>query len=216
MGEDDEILFYHPLTGALQRSILAPLWPSGHTEGIADDGDTLWCIVYADLKQIDLFTGAVLSTIPNAAAGEPFGGTAIAVGSADTLYVAGSSGNWWEVEKATGTVVRSGNNGLLMRGLDRPKTRLGSFARGDVNDDGTVDISDAVFALGFFFTAGSDAPHCRRSLDVNDDAQLNVADPVFLLTTLFSSGVQPPPPYPDCGPDPTPDLLGCVEFETCP
>ena len=79
------------------------------------------------------------------------------------------------------------------------------FVRGDGNNDGQVNISDAVVALRHIF-AGELVP-CQDAIDVNDDGMVNVADPIMLLGFLFAGGPPPPPPFPAPGPDPTPDAL---------
>ncbi len=81
------------------------------------------------------------------------------------------------------------------------------FVRGDANDDGRRDISDAITTLRFLF-AGR-ATDCADALDANDDGALNVADPVYLLTYLFAHGAELPPPVARAGADPTDDALGC-------
>ncbi len=83
------------------------------------------------------------------------------------------------------------------------------FQRGDSNDDGAIDISDAIFTLNHLFL-GNDRPNCLSAADSNDDGSLNLSDAVFLLSFLFEGDREPPPPYPDAGLDPTPDL-GCRE-----
>ena len=62
------------------------------------------------------------------------------------------------------------------------------FIRGDVNDDGTLDIADSVTCLDGIFGDGQFA--CEDAADANDDGTLNVADPVYILEVLFgeSSG----------------------------
>ncbi|MCA8959637.1 MAG: VCBS repeat-containing protein [Planctomycetes bacterium] len=82
------------------------------------------------------------------------------------------------------------------------------FRRGDVNADAVVDLGDAITALGHLF--GSQAIPCADAADTNDDGHLDVGDPITLLSFLFTSGPTPPPPFPSCGSDPTPDLLGCI------
>lgn len=69
------------------------------------------------------------------------------------------------------------------------------FVRGDINNDGNVDIADAVFALGYLFSQG-DPPPIPMALDVNNDGQNNVADAIYLLNHLFGSGAPPPAPFP--------------------
>jgi hypothetical protein len=81
------------------------------------------------------------------------------------------------------------------------------FRRGDANGDGRMDLSDAVFILGFLFIGGS-APGCMDAADVNDDQEVNIADAIFALSHLFTGGAAPPPPGArSCGSDETPDLL---------
>lgn len=90
------------------------------------------------------------------------------------------------------------------------------FRRGDVNDDGTIDISDAVFSLGSLFL-GTRAPPCLAAANTNGDAGFNIVDPVFLLNHIFLGGPSPGAPFPHCGMS---DLdadarLGCKET-ACP
>ncbi|MCA8961236.1 MAG: hypothetical protein KDC38_12015, partial [Planctomycetes bacterium] len=89
------------------------------------------------------------------------------------------------------------------------------FTRGDANDDGGFDISDAVYALSYLFSGGP-ALACDDSGDVNDDGAIDISDPVYALGTLFTGGPPPPAPYPGCGIDPTMDGLTCDSFSNCP
>lgn len=88
------------------------------------------------------------------------------------------------------------------------------FRRGDVNADGSVDLSDAVTILGALFT-GTVLSDCEDVVDTNDDGQINIGDAVSLLGLLFVGGGPLPPPFPGCGPDPTPDELDCAEWFGC-
>ncbi|OUU24355.1 MAG: hypothetical protein CBC13_03790 [Planctomycetia bacterium TMED53] len=90
----------------------------------------------------------------------------------------------------------------------------GVFVRGDSNGDGNLDVSDAVRSLTFLFQGA--VVECLDAVDVSDDGEVNIADPVALLNTLFSSSGAPPPPYPDCGFDPTTDGLHCWGYFVCP
>ncbi len=81
------------------------------------------------------------------------------------------------------------------------------FIRGDINQDTSINLADAIRLLEHLFL--SIPIDCREAGDCNDDSGINVADAVFLLSYLFSGGLLPPEPFPDCGPDPTPDLIGC-------
>ncbi len=85
------------------------------------------------------------------------------------------------------------------------------FVRGDSNIDGDIDVSDAIFTLGYLFTPGSATPDCEASADANDDGALDIADAVHLLGYLFIPG-SPPPPAPFGGApflDLTEDSLAC-------
>ena len=88
---------------------------------------------------------------------------------------------------------------------------------GDCNQDGSVDISDAVCALGVlflgdpeFFPCGdgtSGEPGNVALLDWQPDGSVDLSDPVGLLEFLFSGG----DPHPLAGETP-----GCVAIEGCP
>lgn len=89
-----------------------------------------------------------------------------------------------------------------------------NFRRGDANQDGKADISDAVATLGNLFL-GTSLPDCDDALDINDDGGVDISDPVTLLNFLFSGGKAPSAPFPDCGPDETADVLDCAESAQC-
>lgn len=115
------------------------------------------------------------------------------------------------------------------------------FIRGDVNQDKSYDVQDAVFILTDLFGGGASSD-CMDAGDVNDDGTYTIADALYILINLRPqppqklppviyvdlSGVQkiidipvgepgqnPPQPYPECGIDPTPDALGCKSFIPC-
>ncbi len=81
------------------------------------------------------------------------------------------------------------------------------FLRGDCNDDGKIDLADAVCVLNWLF-AGEAAPGCVAATNTNGDDDANIADATYLLNHLFAGGPAPAQPFPDCG---TGDLagLGC-------
>lgn len=97
-------------------------------------------------------------------------------------------------------------------------SRQEPFRRGDCNDDGDVDISDAIKLFTFLFLAGGKAPFCEDACDSNDDADLDISDPIFVLNFLFRGGHEPPLPGSGaaCGPDSAPDALTCNSFLSCP
>jgi hypothetical protein len=88
------------------------------------------------------------------------------------------------------------------------------FRRGDANQDGGVNIADAIYILQRLFAGGSPIL-CEDAGDANDDESLNIADAVYILQRLFAGGAPIPPPHPDCGIDTTSkpegdDLPDCV------
>ncbi len=89
------------------------------------------------------------------------------------------------------------------------------FVRGDCNDDGNFDISDAITILDVLFAMGS-AP-CADACDVNDDGAGDIADAIYALASLFVSGSATPlAPFPGCDEDPSADGTGCASFIGCP
>jgi hypothetical protein len=82
------------------------------------------------------------------------------------------------------------------------------FIRGDANNDGRIDVSDAIFILNWLFLSG-DNPLCLDALDVDDSGTIDISDSIYLLNTLFQGDRLPPSPYPVPGIDPTQDSLNC-------
>ncbi|MDD5110250.1 MAG: hypothetical protein PHI63_03465 [Patescibacteria group bacterium] len=60
------------------------------------------------------------------------------------------------------------------------------FVRGDVNQDGRIDVSDSVTILENLYQ-GTAPINCLDSADVNNDEELNLTDGVALLQNLFMS-----------------------------
>ncbi len=93
------------------------------------------------------------------------------------------------------------------------------FRRGDCNDSGKADLSDAIAVLQFLFGGGNPSL-CANACDTNNDEGLDISDAVFLLSYLFSGGPPPvePGPDPSCAPDPDPagaSRLTCGSFLSC-
>jgi hypothetical protein len=82
----------------------------------------------------------------------------------------------------------------------------GVFLRGDTDDASGINITDGIRVLNFLFLGGEDA-RCRDSMDANDSASVDIADGIFLFNFLFLGGIDPPPPFPAAGTDPTADAL---------
>ena len=62
---------------------------------------------------------------------------------------------------------------------------------------------------------GPEGP-CLDSCDSNDGGGINIADAIASLGSLFSGTGPLPPPFVDCGNDPTVDGLECATYDSCP
>ena len=113
--------------------------------------------------------------------------------------------------------VRAGGNGVVYvadssnHRIQKFQFATPRFRRADGNQDGDVNISDAVCILNWLFLGGSE-PGCVAATNTNGDEAVDISDPVYLLGFLFFGGPPPVEPFPDCG---TSDLetdreLGCV------
>jgi hypothetical protein len=90
-----------------------------------------------------------------------------------------------------------------------------SFRRGDSDDNGAVNLTDAVNVLNWLFQQGP-APSCQDAADSDDNGAANLTDAVFVLQHLFQQGVPPGAPGPtDCGPDPQEDALPECAYASC-
>jgi hypothetical protein len=96
-------------------------------------------------------------------------------------------------------------------------TSTGRFRRGDVNADGSINISDLVELAREIIEGGFPllAFPCPDAADVDDDGTLDLNDPAYLLRFLFL-GHQLPPPGDKCGFDPTEDELPTCFYDACP
>ena len=92
-----------------------------------------------------------------------------------------------------------------------------SFRRGDANEDGAVDIADAIFMLYTLMLNGPESG-CADATDSNDSGSHDIADAVFILSYQFAGGDAPPSPGSDaCGVDATPnDGMSCDSYNGCP
>ena len=85
------------------------------------------------------------------------------------------------------------------------------MGRGDVNNNGVVNLTDVVYLNNYLFSGGP-APPCLNNADANDDGTVTSADSAYLLSWLFSGGPAPPAPGPfnnQCVADALP-RPGCV------
>ena len=72
---------------------------------------------------------------------------------------------------------------------------------GDANNDGTVQIGDAVYIINYIFIGGL-PPYPYKSGDANCDDKVNITDVIYLINYLFRDGFLPGDPdgdgIPDC------------------
>jgi hypothetical protein len=91
------------------------------------------------------------------------------------------------------------------------------FKRGDSNSDCIVDITDAIFTLGFLFIGGP-TPGCLDAADADDNGAVEITDAIRTLGFLFIGGLTlPPPGHAVAGVDPTggDTLVPCTD-PMCP
>ena len=89
------------------------------------------------------------------------------------------------------------------------------FLRADANTDGRVDISDGIHTLSNLFLGGLRS-RCRDAADFDDSGAVDITDPIATFQVLFLGGSTPPPPgKTECGVDPAPDELECLQYDAC-
>ncbi len=91
------------------------------------------------------------------------------------------------------------DSGLVYK-LQTAGTDLPFFRRGDVNDDGRINISDPSAIIGNLFGGGAD-PACEAAADANSSDGIEIADAIYLFNYLFGGGSAPASPFPGCGVD---------------
>lgn len=82
-----------------------------------------------------------------------------------------------------------GKSNLYMVDLDGEIYRIDSY-RGDVDNDGSINVADVVYLVSYLFKGGPQ-PNPLSSGDANCDGKVTVADAVRLIYYLFKGG--PPP-----------------------
>ena len=98
-----------------------------------------------------------------------------------------------------------------------PEPAVPQFVRGDSDDNGLLNLTDAFFILNFLFLGGP-SPSCFEACDVDNNGILQLTDGIFMLNFLFLGGEAIPAPRDRCGPDPAspPDNFDCESFNGCP
>ena len=135
-----------------------------------------------------------------------------------TLTVSPPSGTEFEVGTHTVTVVATDAVGLVTEtSFEVTVNECGIyFMRGDSNDDGAYDISDAIAILNYIFGNSASDPTCLDAMDENDDGDISIADAIYHFSHLFSGGPAPAAPFGVCGIDTTEDELDCASYGSCP
>lgn len=95
------------------------------------------------------------------------------------------------------------------------RVEISTFARGDSNVDGKLDISDPIATLGSLFLEGTPAL-CPDAADANDDGRVDISDPILTLGFLFDPLPGTASTLGLCGADDTADNLARCEYDACP
>ncbi|MEM7165353.1 MAG: hypothetical protein AAF581_07815 [Planctomycetota bacterium] len=212
-----------PLSGQVvsrPQTLLGTRGPSGSPTVIVSrsvTADTGACPPIADLCCSSIIGSVEISWTPTACEFDQLDiridGTLVA-----TVNGAVSSFSWPQAVPGTTHFVEIvGSCGPVVRTVSCAICHMcdNEFIRGDCNDDGVVNLTDAVFSLGVLFAGGGPAP-CLDACDATDDGSHNISDPVRILGFLFSGAQPPPTPSPPaCGVDPSADCLGCDD-PNCP
>ncbi len=90
------------------------------------------------------------------------------------------------------------------------------FLRGDANDDGGLNLADAIYLIAYIFVDG-EAPLCRSAANSNSDANVDIGDVIFIINHQFLAGPPPSAPYPTCGANSAGESgLSCESYQSCP
>jgi hypothetical protein len=104
----------------------------------------------------------------------------------------------------------------IIRVTGEVPVRANKFVRGDANNDGKIDIADAVWIVYTVvpgIAPGYSIP-CVDSGDLNDDEALNIADAAFLIQYEFQGGTPPAAPLTECGTDDDSTEVTCPAAST--
>lgn len=102
----------------------------------------------------------------------------------------------------------------LYTGKVKARLTASRFQRGDVNGDGSLNITDPISTLAHLFQ-GASAPSCLDAADADDNGAIQITDAILTLSHLFLGGPALPEPFGSCGADGTADDLGCAGFPAC-
>jgi len=102
---------------------------------------------------------------------------------------AGANHTWTDSGSYEIKVMAKDQNGVFSEWSD-PLTVDICFLRGDVNDDGIIDIGDVVYLINYLFRNDS-APDPLWTGNVNGDEVVDIGDVVYLINYLFREGDPP-------------------------
>jgi hypothetical protein len=96
------------------------------------------------------------------------------------------------------------------------------FHRGDSDNNGSLQLTDAVRILNFLFL-GTGQIDCMDAADADNNGTVQLTDAVRILNVLFLGVGSIPDPGPPgasfgnkpCGPDPDDKHLGCQRYNKC-
>lgn len=86
------------------------------------------------------------------------------------------------------TLIRAGAQGA--NGEFGVVAQDSTYTVGDVNDDGNINIGDAIYIVNWVFRGGPMPPH-EVAADINCDQAHNIGDAVYIVNYIFRSGPVP-------------------------
>ncbi|MBD3381297.1 MAG: hypothetical protein GF404_03765 [candidate division Zixibacteria bacterium] len=124
----------------------------------------------------------------------------------DVQIVAGSLPDGLEIDnegQLTGNALESGMFTFTVSATDDSDPQLsddmnfeifvetGTLLIGDANNDGNIDVSDAVYIINYAFVGGPDPVPVLEVGDANCDASVDVSDAVYIINFAFAGGLAP-------------------------
>ncbi|MFH1701584.1 MAG: dockerin type I repeat-containing protein [Candidatus Zixiibacteriota bacterium] len=94
------------------------------------------------------------------------------------------------VATADGGYAMVGTSSSFVNGSSFYLTKIIEYICGDANNDGRVNISDAVFLINHIFRGGP-APEPIQAGNVNCDESVNISDAVWMINHIFRGGSGP-------------------------
>lgn len=130
----------------------------------------------------------LVGIVTDSVTGQPMEGVSVTLLEADITETTDAAGAYSFLDLPDGTY------SLLVGQTDyKPKivplVSVGIVC-GDANGDGSQNISDAVFIVGWIFKGGS-APPNLLAADANCDSTNNVSDAVRIINWIFKGGTPP-------------------------